>query len=156
MRRGKTFYFRFYIALLPSIWALFDLIMEENVFICSFHYILDEVVCVSVRINALGKGMNLSVLPPDIDKIVNQTMFFSLGEATSLRKRELVSHPAKGGGVSKYILNKVTLLIIVKKTYCSQTLFLFCCLFSLFNGIWTFMCYLMAKLFLLKNGSRII
>ena len=35
---------------------------------------------------SLGKGMNPIILPPAMSKIVGQTGFFSLGEATSRRK----------------------------------------------------------------------
>ena len=39
--------------------------------------------------NILGKGMNPNILPPAIGKIVGQTWFFSLGEATSLGEGKL-------------------------------------------------------------------
>ena len=38
---------------------------------------------------ALGKGMNPIILPPAMGKIVGQTRFFSLGEATSLGEGKL-------------------------------------------------------------------
>ena len=47
--------------------------------------ILDETDCA----NTLGKGMNLIILPPAIGKIVGQTVFFSLGKATSLEEGKL-------------------------------------------------------------------
>ena len=40
--------------------------------------------CISHSTNTLGKGMNSIILPPAMGKIVGQTRFFSLGEATSL------------------------------------------------------------------------
>ena len=46
--------------------------------------ILDETDCISHSTNTLGKGMNPIILPPAMCKIVEQTRFFSLGEATSL------------------------------------------------------------------------
>ena len=45
---------------------------------------LDESDCISHSTNTLGKGMNPIILPPAMGKIVGQTRFFSLGEATSL------------------------------------------------------------------------
>ena len=45
--------------------------------------ILGETDCVSHSIT-LGNGMNPIILPPAMGKIVGQTEFFSLGEATSL------------------------------------------------------------------------
>ena len=45
--------------------------------------ILDEADCISHSTNTLGKGMNPIILPPAMGKIVGQTDFFSLGEATS-------------------------------------------------------------------------
>ena len=48
--------------------------------------ILDETDCISHSTNTLGKGMNSIILPPSMGKIVGQTRFFSLGEATSLRE----------------------------------------------------------------------
>ena len=39
--------------------------------------------------NTLGKGMNPIILPPAMGKIVGQTRFFSLGEATSLGEGQL-------------------------------------------------------------------
>ena len=41
--------------------------------------ILDKAVCILHLIDALGKDMNPSVLPPVMGKIVRQTGFFSLG-----------------------------------------------------------------------------
>ena len=46
--------------------------------------ILNETDCISHCTNTLGKGMNPIILPPAIGKIVGQTRFFSLSEATSL------------------------------------------------------------------------
>ena len=43
-----------------------------------------RLICISHRINTLGKGMNPIILPPAMGKIVGQTWFFSLGEVTSL------------------------------------------------------------------------
>ena len=51
--------------------------------------ILDETDCISRSTNTLGKGMNSIILPPAMGKIVGQTRFFSLGEATSLEKGKL-------------------------------------------------------------------
>ena len=48
--------------------------------------ILDETDCIS---HTLGKGMNPIILPPAMGKIVGQTMFFSVGEATSLGEGKL-------------------------------------------------------------------
>ena len=45
--------------------------------------------CIPHSINTLGKGMNLIILPPAMGKIVGQTRFFSLGEATSLGEGKL-------------------------------------------------------------------
>ena len=45
--------------------------------------------CISRSTNTLGKGMNPIILPPAMGKIVGQTKFFSLGEATSLREGKL-------------------------------------------------------------------
>ena len=49
--------------------------------------------------NTLGKGINPIILPPAMDKIVGQTRFFSLGEATSLGEGKLLiqtcSNPLK-------------------------------------------------------------
>ena len=46
--------------------------------------ILDETDCISHSTNTLGKRINPIILPPTMGKIVGQTNFFSLGEATSL------------------------------------------------------------------------
>ena len=46
--------------------------------------ILDETDCISHSTNSPWKGMNPIILPPAMGKIVGQTRFFSLGEATSL------------------------------------------------------------------------
>ena len=51
--------------------------------------ILDETNCVSHSTNTLGKGMNPTILPPAMGKIVGQTRFFSLGETTSLGEGKL-------------------------------------------------------------------
>ena len=51
--------------------------------------ILDEADCISYSTNTLGKGMNPVILPPSMGKIVGQTGFFSLGEATSLGEGKL-------------------------------------------------------------------
>ena len=47
--------------------------------------------CISHNTNTLGKGMNPIILPPAMGKIVGQTRFFSLGEATSLGEGKLNS-----------------------------------------------------------------
>ena len=51
--------------------------------------ILDETDCISHSTNTLGKGMNPIILPLAMGKIVGETEFFSLGEATSLGKGKL-------------------------------------------------------------------
>ena len=51
--------------------------------------ILDETDCISHCTNTLGKGMNPIILPSAMGKIVGQTWFFSLGEATSLGEGKL-------------------------------------------------------------------
>ena len=51
--------------------------------------ILDKTDCISHSINTLGKGMNPIILPPAMGKIVEQTGFFSLSEATSLGEGKL-------------------------------------------------------------------
>ena len=51
--------------------------------------ILDECDCISHSTNTLGKGMNPIILPPAMVKIVGQTRFFSLGEATNLGEGKL-------------------------------------------------------------------
>ena len=51
--------------------------------------ILDETDCVSHCTNTLGKGMNPIILSLAMGKIVGQTRFFSLGEATSLVEGKL-------------------------------------------------------------------
>ena len=40
--------------------------------------VVDEIVCVSLRVNALGKGMNPSVLALSNELFVGLTEFFSL------------------------------------------------------------------------------
>ena len=50
---------------------------------------LNETDCISHSTNTLGKGMNPIILPPAMGKIVGQTGFFSLGEATSLGEGKL-------------------------------------------------------------------
>ena len=45
--------------------------------------------CISHSTNTLGKGMNPIILLPTMGKIVGQTRFFSLGEATSLGEGKL-------------------------------------------------------------------
>ena len=54
--------------------------------------ILDETDGISHRAKTLGKGMNTIILPPAMGKIVEQTRFFSLGEATSLGEGKLNSN----------------------------------------------------------------
>ena len=51
--------------------------------------ILDETDCIPYSTNILGKVMNPIILPPAMGKIVGQTGFFSLGEATSLGEGKL-------------------------------------------------------------------
>ena len=50
---------------------------------------LDETDCISHCTNTLGKGRNLIILPPAMGRIVGQTGFFSLDEATSLGEGKL-------------------------------------------------------------------
>ena len=45
--------------------------------------------CISQSTKTHGKGMNTIILPPAMGKIVGQTRFFSLGEATSLGEGKL-------------------------------------------------------------------
>ena len=45
--------------------------------------------CISHSTNTLGKCMNPIILPPAMGKIVGQTKFFSLGEATGLGEGKL-------------------------------------------------------------------
>ena len=51
--------------------------------------ILDKTDSISHSTNTLGKGMNPIILPSAMGKIVVQTEFFSLGEATSLGEGKL-------------------------------------------------------------------
>ena len=51
--------------------------------------IQDETDCISHSTSTLGKGMNTIIIPPAMGKIVGQTRFFSLGEATSLVEGKL-------------------------------------------------------------------
>ena len=51
--------------------------------------ILGKTDWISHSTNTLGKGMNPIILPPAMGKIVGQTSFFSLGEATSLGEQKL-------------------------------------------------------------------
>ena len=51
--------------------------------------ILNETVCISHSANILGKGMNPTILPPAIGKIVWQTGFFHLALVTSLGERKI-------------------------------------------------------------------
>ena len=75
--------------------------------------ILEEADCISLSTNTLWKGMNPIILPP---AIVGQTVFFSLGEATSLEegnsefkpvklrlKTDLVSYPARAEGLESMV-----------------------------------------------------
>ena len=57
--------------------------------------ILDLTDCISHSTNTLGKGMNPIILPPAMGKIVGQTRFFSLGEATSLGEGKSEFKPDK-------------------------------------------------------------
>ena len=54
--------------------------------------IRDETDCISHCTNTFGKGMNPIILPPAMGKIVGQTRFFSLVEATSLGEGKLNSN----------------------------------------------------------------
>ena len=56
---------------------------------------LDEVVCVSLHMNTLGKGINPSV--PSHEQWVNSRAdwFFSLGKATNLISNQLLLHLKK-------------------------------------------------------------
>ena len=51
--------------------------------------ILDETDCISHCTNTLGKGMNPIILPPATGKVIGQTRYFSLGEATILGEGKL-------------------------------------------------------------------
>ena len=51
--------------------------------------ILDDTDCISHGASTLGKSMNPIILSPAMGKIVGQTEFFSLGEATSLGEGKL-------------------------------------------------------------------
>ena len=57
--------------------------------------ILDETDCISHCTNILMKGMNPIIHPPAMGKIVGQTRFFSLSEATSLEKENSEFKPVK-------------------------------------------------------------
>ena len=46
--------------------------------------ILDKAVCISYSTDTLGKGMNTTVLPIAMGKIVGQTDLFNLGMVTGL------------------------------------------------------------------------
>ena len=80
--------------------------------------ILNDTDCISHCTNTLGKGMNPIILPPAMGKVVGQTRFFSLGEATSLGeeklwiqtcltllKIDLVSYPARVEGLVNMIMS---------------------------------------------------
>ena len=43
--------------------------------------IQEEFVCISHTVNIVGKSMNPTILPPAIEKIVEQTVPFNLGMA---------------------------------------------------------------------------
>ena len=51
--------------------------------------VLAEAVYISHSTNTPGKGMSPTILSPAMDKIVQQTKFFSLGYATSLGEGKL-------------------------------------------------------------------
>ena len=51
--------------------------------------ILDDTDCISHDTNPLGKGINPIILPPAMGKIVGQTKFYSLREATCLGEEKL-------------------------------------------------------------------
>ena len=70
--------------------------------------ILDDAICISLCTNALGKGMNPSVLSQTTGKIVGQTVFFIFCKVDSLQDRistildlriDLVLYAAFSGGV---------------------------------------------------------
>ena len=69
--------------------AIERLIRGVMVIVVGNGQILDETGCISHCTNTLEKGMNPIILPPAMGKIVGQTRFFSLGEATSLGKGKL-------------------------------------------------------------------
>ena len=48
--------------------------------------VMDKAVCISLPSNALGKGMNPSIPPPFMCKIVGQIVLFSMGRAASLEE----------------------------------------------------------------------
>ena len=52
--------------------------------------IMDVTDCISHCTNTLGKSMNPIILPLAMGKIVGQTRFFSLGEATRLGEGKLL------------------------------------------------------------------
>ena len=70
---------------------------------------LDEAVYISLLVDALAKGMNPSLLPPNYGYIVEQTGFLGFGEALAKEKEnsefttailcfkiDFVSHPSRG------------------------------------------------------------
>ena len=90
--------------------------------------IMDETDCISHITNTLGKGMNPIILPPAMGKIVGQTKFFILGEATSLGegkfkpvklclKIDLESYPVRVGGVNMSIENKSKLSLHIQSSF---------------------------------------
>ena len=50
---------------------------------------LDKTICISLSANTLWKGVNPTILPPAMDKIVGQTVLFNLVMVTSLGEGEL-------------------------------------------------------------------
>ena len=54
-----------------------------------FWYVTYIADCISHWTNTIGKGMNPIILPLAMGKIVGQTRFFSLGEATNLGEGKL-------------------------------------------------------------------
>ena len=55
--------------------------------------ILNKAVYISHCVNTFGKGKNQNILPPDISKIVGQTVLFNLSMATTVEKGKLNSDP---------------------------------------------------------------
>ena len=91
--------------------------------------ILIEALYISLRGNALGKGMNLSVLLSNSEKIGDQTVLFSLSKPFEekenselkplvlLLKIDFVSYPARRGGFGQ-ISTKLYIYIYVCVCVC--------------------------------------
>ena len=56
--------------------------------------ILDKTVCISLHVNTLGKGLNLSVLSPAVCKIVERLSSSALVRQPVLEKENLEFKPA--------------------------------------------------------------